>query len=500
MQQLQKTLPIGSIVIERYRVEALLGKGGFGAVYLVRDLRVQQNVFALKEMIDTDPRERRHFTLEAELLRRVDHPSLPRVYRAFDDPSNGRAYMLIDYIEGLNLERLRRQRDGQRLSLREVFSLLGPIVEAIAYLHAQQPPIIHRDIKPSNIIAPASGGRPMLVDFGIAKEFDQDATTTAIRHASPGYGAPEQYSAGTGTFTDIYGLGATLYALLTGTVPVDAFFRLTQYLSKRGDPLVPPDQLVPTLPAYISAAITRAMALEHEQRFASVEEFWQALRPDVIPELPEPMPTPASSVKYVPASESGLARLSGAERARLPERAGWLIALLLVLLALSVGVASALLFLPGLHGQRTRPSASPPGTALIHTPTPSPRPTHTTTPTSALPLLASTYTGTVHDENGNIDASMTLSGIAQNQQRIQGNFLVDAPLSGSGPFTGTVASNASIQFIIHSLDPNVRAPLSFSGSIQKNGEISGTYCSLDAAGQCSASAGGYGTWSVRPGS
>src|SRR5581483_11463918 len=95
MQEMQTTLPVGSIVGDRYQIEALLGRGGFGAVYLVRDLRVRQNVFALKEIIDPDRRERRHFTLEAELLKRADHPSLPRVYRIFDDSTQNRAYLLM---------------------------------------------------------------------------------------------------------------------------------------------------------------------------------------------------------------------------------------------------------------------------------------------------------------------------------------------------------------------------------------------------------------------
>src|SRR5437660_7404763 len=115
--------------------------------------------------------------------------------------------------------------------------IMAPIVDAVAYLHALHPPIIHRDIKPSNIIVPTSDVRSVLVDFGIAKEYDQDSTTTAVRHASPGYAAPEQYGIGTNTRTDIYGLGATIYTLLTGVVPTDAFYRTTNLGSGRNDPL-----------------------------------------------------------------------------------------------------------------------------------------------------------------------------------------------------------------------------------------------------------------------
>jgi serine/threonine protein kinase len=86
---------------------------------------------------------------------------------------------------------------------------------------------VHRDIKPSNIIVPARGGEAVLVDFGLAKEYVIDNTTTLIRHGSPGYAAPEQYGSGTSPQTDIYGLAATLYTLLTGTVPIDAITRVT---------------------------------------------------------------------------------------------------------------------------------------------------------------------------------------------------------------------------------------------------------------------------------
>src|SRR6202049_5202377 len=110
MQDVREALPIGSLVHDRYVVEKVLGRGGFSAVYLVRDQRVRQNLFALKEIIDPEKRDRVRFTLEAELLRRGDHPSLPRVYRTFEDNANNRAYILMDYIEGPNLEVLRRQQ------------------------------------------------------------------------------------------------------------------------------------------------------------------------------------------------------------------------------------------------------------------------------------------------------------------------------------------------------------------------------------------------------
>lgn len=514
MEKVQTTMPIGTIVGERYQVEELLGKGGFGAVYRVRDLRVPQNVFALKENVDPDQRSRRHFVFEGELLTRVDHPSLPRVYRIIDNPTQDRAYILMDYIEGSNLEQLRRQKRGRRFTLGEVLTLLNPIVEAITYLHSQQPPIVHRDIKPSNIIAPASGARAALVDFGIAKEFDQEATTTAIRHASPGYGAPEQYSAGTNPRTDVYGLGATLYALLTGTVPTDSFFRLTQQLSKGKDPLPPVKELIPEIPEHVSSAIARAMALENGERFASIEEFWQALQDnsDTLTEAPRALPH--GSIRYVPVSASGIA--GGRDAGRVPAsahaRRELIVMLALLLLALCVVLASTLFLLAALrsrHGQV--PPATTPGVVATHatatatataTPTPSPTPTRTPLPTAtatlaaSIPMLVSSYSGTLNDRNGDITTSMSLDGIVQQQQHIQGNFSVGLPLTGNGPFTGTVNSSSAIQFTVQS--SVIAAPLYFSGTIQKDGHMSGQYCSLDHTNHCNHNVGGYGTWSARP--
>ncbi len=190
MQDIFLALPNGTTVRDRYIIEGLLGKGGFGSVYLVKDKRVKGNLFALKEVIDPSKQDRDRFTFEGEILRRLDHPGLPRVYHAFSDDAMFRAYLLMDYIEGRNLEILRQKQAQRRLPLMQVMRIMAPVIEAIAYLHSQQPPIIHRDIKPSNIIVSPAGNEAVLVDFGIAKEYEPDSTTTTVRRCSPGFGAP----------------------------------------------------------------------------------------------------------------------------------------------------------------------------------------------------------------------------------------------------------------------------------------------------------------------
>jgi Serine/threonine protein kinase len=276
MRELQTRIPRNKVIRDRYVIEELLGQGGFGAVYRVRDRRVKGNVFALKEISNPNRNQRESFLFEGELLRRLDHPALPRVYRVFEDNKSNRLCTLMDYIAGLNLERLRLRQPEKRFSLAQVLHMLAPIRNALLYLHAQQPPIIHRDIKPSNIIIPPDEDA-VLVDFGIAKEYEEDSTTTAIRHCSPGYGAPEQYVSGTSTQTDIYGLGATIYTLLTGSVPIDALYRLTRLSVKHEDPLLLAHELAPDVSVQVSEILQRSMAINSADRYASIAEFWQLL-------------------------------------------------------------------------------------------------------------------------------------------------------------------------------------------------------------------------------
>src|SRR5260370_11309821 len=154
-------------------------------------------------------------------------------------------------------------------------TIMAPIIIAVSYLHKQPPPVIHQNIKPASIIVPRTTGEPVLAMLRIVKE--QGSTTNSVPYFAPCYGAIEQYREKFSIRTDIYGLGATCYLLLTSLVPPDAFYRATQWDSTGIDLLQPVNEVVPTIPTFTADAIQQAMALEEDHRFSSVEQFWEAL-------------------------------------------------------------------------------------------------------------------------------------------------------------------------------------------------------------------------------
>ena len=261
----------GQTLKERYRIVALLGQGGFGAVYRAWDLNLQEPV-AVKESFETDPAAQRQFQLEAKLLFRLVHPNLPRVHDTFAIPGQG-IYLVMDYIQGQDLESLLQEAGGQPLPQPKVIDWIGQICDALGYLHAQNPPVIHRDLKPANIrITP--DGRAMLVDFGIAKVFDETLkTTTGARALTAGFAPVEQYGQGkTDARSDLYALGATLYVLLTGQRPLESVQRTLK------DELAPPERLNPALSGALASVTRRAMQIDPEKRFQSAAEFKRALQ------------------------------------------------------------------------------------------------------------------------------------------------------------------------------------------------------------------------------
>jgi len=277
MQELHTNLQPGTVIQRRYVVEDVLGQRGFGTVYLVRDQRNNQKLFVLREVPKPGWKDRYQAAFKPMAFRQSDHPALPHVYRVFNDNRLDLAFMLMDYIEGPNLEILRQGQPEQRLSLNQVMTLIAPVMDAVTHLHSQHHPIIHGNIKPSNIIMRKEGAGTVLVGFSIANKSGTDPTPPFDRHVTPGYKAPEQYSRGADPRTDIYALGAVLYTLLTGTVPADALYRLARLGEREPDPLLPVSQITPSVPTTIAGAIHRAMSIRINDRYSTVEQFWNGL-------------------------------------------------------------------------------------------------------------------------------------------------------------------------------------------------------------------------------
>ncbi len=500
MLQEQITLPVGATIQhsdgERFVVESLLGKGGFGAVYLVRDRYAKESLYALKEVIDPNKPDRERFIFEAEVLKRLNHRALPHVYKVFENEKLKRVYMLMDYIEGRNLDDLLVEQPERCFSLPLVLAIMKPIVDALIYLHGQNPPIVHRDIKPSNIIVSTRGGEAVLVDFGLAKEYIKDSTTTIIRHGSPGYAAPEQYGSGTNPRTDIYGLGATLYTLLTGTVPIDAIARVTG--SKGIDPLVPVHLVNPSIRWATARAIEQAMSISSDDRFNTVEEFWQELTSHApkeqvdTPRLKSLAPSqhhvvPEQQLKPLTTARAELQQQAQAPKSR--KKRVFLPFLLIIMLAVAIGTA----LLPIVVRHSGTPLTAQGVTRTLALSTPQSRLMPTQSPLSTLTLgvpvypdIVASYAGTVLDLMIGQKTSMFLTQIHQNGGSISGYF---KGLGLVGPFTGTVTPKGHLQFTAQT----GTSTLSFEGDIKIGGDIVGTFKALDPHGQPT---GESGPWTV----
>jgi serine/threonine protein kinase len=225
---------------------------------------------ALKEYFDTSPQAQKQFKLEAKLLGDLIHPNLPRVIDHFLIPGQGQ-YLVMDFVDGEDLQEKLDKTSGP-LSESQVIPWIGQICDALAYLHSQKPAIIHRDIKPANIkITP--DGKAMLVDFGIAKVYDALlSTNVGARAITPGYSPHEQYGKGkTDTRTDVYALGATLYALLTGGEPEESIHRVVT------DSLLPPEQINPAISQKTAGVIRKAMKVDPASRYQNIALFKTAL-------------------------------------------------------------------------------------------------------------------------------------------------------------------------------------------------------------------------------
>ncbi|WP_132975905.1 serine/threonine protein kinase [Thiobaca trueperi] len=257
-------LDVDTLVNDRYRIDSVLGKGGFGVTYLVNDLRLHHKRRALKEIPEALFDEH-----ETRLLGRLSHPAIPDITDRFSE--QGMVYLVLEFGGNRTL-RIEQAQRGGRIPLFVLLPWMRQLCDVLHYLHEQTPPIIHRDLKPDNVLLDENG-RIMLIDFGIAKDSTPDtATRTLGRAASQGFSPPEQVlGTGTDARSDVYALGAILYNLLTNTMPPAAHERVI------GKTIVPLSQILPEIPPLLDAAVMKALELNINLRQQSIHELAQTL-------------------------------------------------------------------------------------------------------------------------------------------------------------------------------------------------------------------------------
>jgi serine/threonine protein kinase len=288
-------LPSGTMLHNRYRIESVIGQGGFGITYKAVNLGLNQ-VVCIKELFAAGicvrgpentvvfqgreaaefPAFRQRFIREAQELARFRHPNIVRVSEVFE--ANQTAYFVMDFVDGETL-RERVLREG-RLKPEQALPLMHSLLDAVETVHNAG--MLHRDIKPDNVLVEPSG-KVVLIDFGSAKSFEDGRTLSQTAILTPGYAPLEQYSdrGQRGPFTDIYALGATFYFMLTGQKPLSA-------IDRQELPLEAPHNLFADISDILSSAIMLALNIRAADRFQTVADMRAALNIPVNPQIANP--------------------------------------------------------------------------------------------------------------------------------------------------------------------------------------------------------------------
>ena len=344
-----------------YRIESVLGQGGFGITYLAHDTNLNKHV-AIKEYLPMElavregdstvrpfTEDRRdqfvwgltRFIEEARTLSALDHPNIVRVFSVFEE--NGTAYMVMAYEAGESLAELAKfaRLDSESALL----AIAYPLIDALEHMHAVG--FVHRDIKPANIVV-RPDGNPVLLDFGSARLALGGETRTLTSVVSAGYAPYEQYHAESGKqgpWTDLYGLGATLYAAINrGRGPLDAIVRGNARIEGTPDPMEAAVSLgAGRYSPRLLSAIDAALGFTPAERPQTTAEF-RALMPglDETPTLShqDDVPTVAGPVLMPPLQASQhVESESVASRGKLRWAYGFVVVLLVALFATLYGLS-----------------------------------------------------------------------------------------------------------------------------------------------------------------
>lgn len=247
------------IILNRYRILNVAGKGGMGRVYHAVDI-IDRSHWAIKENLSEE-----YYQLheEAEVLAGLNHPALPKTRGVHS--WMGKQYMLMQYMEGITLSDMLKQHE--KYTEEQVLNWFIQIADILKYLHGRKHPIVYRDLKPSNIIIDEAG-LIKIIDFGIAEEYSAQENSVEMQKGglTKGYAAPEQYSRRfkADVRTDIYALGVTVHYLLTGKNPTKPPYEF-----------LPVRKLSPKVSPAMEEIIKRCLQPNPDMRYATAEELYQ---------------------------------------------------------------------------------------------------------------------------------------------------------------------------------------------------------------------------------
>jgi predicted Ser/Thr protein kinase len=238
----------GTMLHGRYQIEKLLAIGGFGAVYLAKDVKANRQV-AIKDMICADAQEftirLNFFRREAEILRSLESQAIvPKVYDFIHQGQS--AHLVMEYIRGDNLLKILEVNSNKPFPVDLVVEWSKQICDVLQHMHSQTPPVVHRDLKPDNIMLLEDGRSIKLIDFGTARDIGRSLKTrlaAKTRVYTEGYAPPEQIIGKPEARSDLFALAGTMYHLITGKSP-EGFYtaRELEATLKEGNGAIPVDQ------------------------------------------------------------------------------------------------------------------------------------------------------------------------------------------------------------------------------------------------------------------
>ncbi|MFN8611173.1 MAG: protein kinase [Vulcanimicrobiota bacterium] len=275
---------VGKTLQGRYKVERFLGQGGMSTVYLGEHLRLGRQL-AIKALAPGVTNVRQ-LEAEARIMASLSHPGLALVLDFFEE--SGRTFMVMEFVNGRDLEQV-AEKAPKPLSQRRVLEFAEQLLDALEYLHSQEPPVIVRDLKPGNVMLDERG-RLRLIDFGLAKRLQPVPGGMEIGMGSMGYAPIEQYGRGVADQrSDLYALGAIMLFLLSDQVPPEAAARV-----KEKTALPDPRAVNESVSAATWAALQKMLEIDPARRPASAAEVRQLLGLVPGPAEPEPVEKPAT--------------------------------------------------------------------------------------------------------------------------------------------------------------------------------------------------------------